>query len=56
MKKRLRKKKYIGESAEWGRQLIATRNTKTDAEAFQHAFIIEAIEGNECYSWWFSFR
>ena len=49
MKKRLRKKKHIGEFAEWGRQLIATRNTKTDAEAFQDAFIIEAIEGNGCY-------
>ena len=49
MKKRLRKKKHIGEFAEWGRQLIATRNTKIDADAFQEAFIIEAIEGNGCY-------
>ncbi len=49
MKKRLRKKKHIGEFAEWGRQLIATRNTKIDAEAFQDAFIIEAIESNGCY-------
>jgi len=49
MKKRLRKKKHIGEFAERGRQLIAARNTKTDAEAFQDAFIIEAIEGNGCY-------
>jgi len=49
MKKRLRKKKHVGEFTEWGRQLIATRNTKTDAEAFQDAFIVEAIEGNGCY-------
>lgn len=49
MKKRLRKKKHICEFAEWGRQLIATRNTKMDADAFHDAFIIEAIEGNGCY-------
>jgi uncharacterized protein YggL (DUF469 family) len=49
MKKRLRKKKHISEFAEWGRQLIATRNTMMDADAFQDAFIIEAIEGNRCY-------
>jgi uncharacterized protein YggL (DUF469 family) len=48
MKKRLRKKKHVGEFTEWGRQLIATRNTKADAEAFQDAFIVEAIEGNGC--------
>ncbi len=49
MKKRLRKKKHIGEFAEWGRQLIATRNTNIDSDAFQDAFIVEAIEGNGCY-------
>ena len=49
MKKRLRKKKHLYEFAEWGRQLIAIRNTKMDADTFQDAFIIEAIEGNECY-------
>ena len=49
MKKRLRKKKHVGEFAEWGRQLIATRNTKMDADAFQDAFISEAIEGSGCY-------
>ena len=48
MKRRLRKKKHLGEFAEWGRQLIAIRNTKMDADSFQDAFIIEAIEGNEC--------
>ena len=49
MKKRLRKKKHLYEFAEWGRQLIAIRNTKMDADTFQDAFIIKAIEGNECY-------
>ncbi len=49
MKKRLRKKKHRGEFAEWGRQLVATRNTKEDANAFQDAFILEAIEANGCY-------
>ena len=49
MKKRLRKKKHRGEFTEWGRQLVATRNTKDNAEAFQNAFIVEAIEGSGCY-------
>lgn len=49
MKKRLRKKKQCGEFTEWGRQLIAFRNTKAEADAFQDAFILEAIEGNGCY-------
>ena len=49
MKKRLRKKKHRGEFTEWGRQLVATRNTKNNAEAFQNAFIVEAIEGSGCY-------
>ncbi len=49
MKKRLRKKKHLGEFTEWGRQLIATRNTKACADEFQDAFILEAIEGNGCF-------
>jgi len=49
MKKRLRKKKHIGEFAEWGRQLVASRNTNINADAFHDAFIIEAIEANGCY-------
>lgn len=48
MKKRLRKKEHRGEFAEWGRQLVATRNTRHDADAFQDAFILEAIEANGC--------
>ena len=49
MKKRMRKKKHCGEFTEWGRQLVAIRNTPQDAEAFQDAFILEAIESNGCY-------
>lgn len=48
MKKRLRKKKHCGEFSEWGRQLVAIRDTKKDADAFQDAFIAEAIEDNGC--------
>jgi uncharacterized protein YggL (DUF469 family) len=48
MKRRLRKKKHLGEFAEWGRRLIVTRNTQAEADAFQDAFICEAIEGNGC--------
>lgn len=49
MKKRLRKKKHLGDFSEWGRQLVAIRNTKKDADEFHDAFIIEAIEANGCY-------
>jgi uncharacterized protein YggL (DUF469 family) len=49
MKKRLRKKRHCGEFTEWGRQLVATRNTEQDADAFHDAFIMEAIEANDCY-------
>ena len=49
MKKRLRKKKHLGEFTEWGQRLIATRNTKAEPDAFQDAFILEAIEGNGCF-------
>ena len=48
MKKRLRKKLHRREFAEWGCQLLATRNTKEDAEAFQDDFILQAIEANGC--------
>jgi uncharacterized protein len=49
MKKRLRKKKHRGEFTEWGRQLLVTRNTTHDADAFHDAFILDAIEANGCY-------
>lgn len=49
MKKRLRKKKHMGEFTEWGRQLIVYRNTKMHADAFHDAFMHEAIAVNGCY-------
>lgn len=49
MKKRLRKKKHIGEFVEWGRHLLVSRNTKDNAEEFHDAFIFEAIEMNGCF-------
>ena len=49
MKKRLRKKKHLGEFAEWGRQIVITRNRKNEFDEFLDAFIEEAIEANGCY-------
>ena len=49
MKKRLRKKKHLGEFTEWGRQLVIMRNRKDGFDGFLDAFIEEAIESNGCY-------
>ena len=49
MKKRLRKKKHLGEFTEWGIQLVATRNQKDGFDDFLDAFVLEAIEANGCY-------
>ena len=49
MKKRLRKKRHLGEFAEWGRKLIVARTTKLNAGEFHDAFIIDAIEKNGCF-------
>lgn len=49
MKKRLRKKKHLGEFAEWGRQIVITRNRNNEFDEFLDAFIEEAIEANGCY-------
>ena len=49
MKKRLRRKKHRGEFSEYGRHLVVTRNTKAGADAFHHAFLLEAIEANGCW-------
>jgi uncharacterized protein YggL (DUF469 family) len=48
MKKRLRKKHHQGEYAEWGHQLLITRNRKEGFDEFLDAFFEEAIEANEC--------
>lgn len=49
MKKRLLKKKHLGQFAELGRQIVANRNTEANPVAFQDAFIMEAIEANGCF-------
>ena len=49
MKKRLRKKKHLGEFTEWGRQLVIMRNRKDGFDEFLDAFIEDAIELNRCY-------
>jgi uncharacterized protein YggL (DUF469 family) len=49
MKKRLRKKKHLGEFTEWGRQLVITRNRKDGFGEFLDAFIEEAIEASGSY-------
>jgi uncharacterized protein len=49
MKRRLRKKKHLGEFAEWGRQLVIMRNRKDGFDEFLDTFIEEAIELNRCY-------
>ena len=50
MKKRLRKKKHCGNFTEWGRRLVAVRNTCEHADAFHDSFLVQAIEANGCYS------
>ncbi|MDZ7759650.1 MAG: 50S ribosome-binding protein YggL [Desulfovermiculus sp.] len=49
MKKRMRKKKRLGEFTEWGRQLVISRNSHEGFDEFLDAFIDEAIEANGCY-------
>jgi uncharacterized protein YggL (DUF469 family) len=49
MRKRLRKKKHLGEFTEWGRQLVIMRNRKEEFDEFLDAFIEEAVESNGCY-------
>jgi len=49
MRKRLRKKKHVGEYTEWGRQFIITRNRRDGFDEFLDAFIEEAIEANGCF-------
>ena len=49
MNKRLRKKKHRGVFAEWGRQIVITRNRKDKFEEFLDEFVEQAIEANGCY-------
>lgn len=48
MKKRLRKKKYLGEFKEWGTSITIKRTTCDDFDSFLDDFIEQAIEGNHC--------
>jgi len=49
MRKRLRKKKHVGEFKEFGVQIIIRRNTLRDYDEFIWAFVEEAVEFNDCY-------
>lgn len=49
MKKRLRKKKHVGEYREWGRQFVIYRNRRDGFDESLDAFLEEAIEANGCF-------
>ena len=49
MRKRLRKKKYIGEFKEWGVTIFITRSTDPDFHIFLDEFIEQGLESNGCY-------
>jgi uncharacterized protein YggL (DUF469 family) len=49
MKKRLRKKKHLGEFAEWGVPVAIARKRKDDFDSFLDDFLAQAIEANDCY-------
>ena len=48
MKKRLRKKKHIGEFKKYGVQFSLKRATTKDFDAFLDVFLEEAIDANGC--------
>ncbi len=49
MKKRLRKKRHLGEFAEWGTPISIVRTHKGDFDSFLDNFIEQAIERNGLY-------
>ena len=49
MKKRLRKKKHIGEFAVFGASVAVRLADGTDFDSFLDAFLDDAIEANDCY-------
>ena len=49
MKKRLSKKKHLGEFRSWGCQIIITRINEEGLDEFLDDFIVEAIEANGLY-------
>ncbi|MCH9654559.1 MAG: YggL family protein [Planctomycetes bacterium] len=49
MRKRLRKKKHLGEFKAWGTSITIKRTTCDDFDPFLDDFIEQAIEGNHCF-------
>lgn len=49
MKKRLRKKKHLGEFVEWGVSVAILLQREADFNRFLDDFIDEAIERNDCF-------
>ena len=49
MKKRIRRKKHVGEFAEFGRQFVVRRNRKDDLEEFLDWVVDDVVEGNDCF-------
>lgn len=49
MKKRLRKKKHLGEFVEWGVPIAIARRDQDNFDRFLDAFLEQAIEKNNCY-------
>ena len=49
MKKRLRKKKHVGEFAVFGASVAVRLADGTDFDSFLDAFLEDAIEANGCY-------
>jgi uncharacterized protein len=49
MKKRLRKKRHLGEFIEWGVPIAIMRTHKNDFDSFLDDFIEQAIERNGLY-------
>ena len=49
MKKRLRKKTFVGEFKEWGVTISITRSSEDGFDTFLDEFIEQGMEGNTCY-------
>jgi len=49
VKKRLRKKTFLGEFKEWGATISIQRNTEEGLDLFLEDFMGQSIEGSTCY-------
>lgn len=49
MKKRIRKKKHLGEFRILGAEVLIKLNSKDAYDTFHNDFITHAIEGNDCF-------